>query len=92
MMAIINHPTELTPGTLHYIIFFGDVKDEPFAKEEAPRSWCHFEGWVRILHKGERSWYAEFEMEDGNRAILSVDMVTGKELIRNLWEELKDAK
>lgn len=91
MMALNAHPNDLTPGTLHYIVFLGDAKDEPFAP--APdRGWGHFEGWIRILHEGKRSWYAEFEMEDGNRAMLSVDMVTGKEHIRNLWEELKDAE
>ena len=94
MMAIIKHPTELTIGTLHYLVFLGDVKDEPFA-DAAPRGWCRFERWDRMcLTKfgGEWAFYAYFKMADGSQVVLSTDMVTGKDPIKNLWGDINYAE
>lgn len=90
-MALSVHPTELALGTLHHLIFLGDVKDEPFEKE-APRGWYKFEGWERmhLAEFGEAcEWYAHFRGADGSKAMLSVDMITGKEHISNLWLVVK---
>jgi len=93
MMALNAHPNDLTPGTLHYLVFLGEVKDEPFAAP-APRGWGRFERWDRIRLNDAGAWmfYARFTMDDGSQVMLSVDMITGKETTRNLWEELKNAE
>jgi len=90
-VAIIKHPTELTPGTLHYLVFLGDVDNDENFPKEAPRGWCRFERWERMcLTKfgGEWAFYAHFKMADGSQVVLGVDMVTGKNTIKNLWNDI----
>jgi len=85
MMGLNAHPNDLTPGTLHHIIFLGDAEEG----KESPSEWCRFDQWERMLldeFGGEWAWYAFFKTADGKKVMLDVDMVTGKNRqIRNLW-------
>jgi len=88
-MALNAHPNDLIPGSLHHIIFLGDQEDIPFPPE-SPKGWCRFEGWQLLTLETETKFYAKFTMEDGCLVVLSVDMITGRHVIKNLANTFGD--
>lgn len=89
MAQVEAEMNNLFPGRLVYLLFLGE---KPVQGETYPQGWYRFEGWNRscIEEFGDTwEWYAHFISVEGERVILNVDMVTGKENTKNLWEVLR---
>jgi hypothetical protein len=89
MSQVVAEMNNLIPGRLVYLLFLGE---EPIKGESYPQGWYRFEGWNRACLEefGDTwEWYAHFTGVEGERVILSVDMVTGKHDAKNLWEVLR---